>query len=309
MISVIFIFGCTALAAQPIENGPPIETYFCPKDNCEQTLISYIEHAKYSVHCAFYDLDLEKLIDVLNQKAKEIDVKLVMDSDNYFDQTKNIPIVLDDDNQLSHNKFCVIDKKIVTTGSFNPTENGNEKNNNNLMIIPSAFLADNYQAEFEELWNRQFGKGRPVANEQVVYDDIIIKNYFCPDDNCASHLINEILNAKESIYFMTFSFTDENVADAILFSKVEDIKGVMEKSQAMQQYSQYSRLKDFGIDVKLDNNSAFMHHKVFILDNETVITGSYNPTSSGNNRNDENMLIIHDKSIAEMFVREFISLS
>ena len=51
-----------------------------------------------------------------------------------------------------------------------------------------------------------------------------------------------------------------------------------------------------------------MHHKVFIIDNETVITGSYNPTSGGDERNDENMLIIHDKSIADAFLREFGNL-
>jgi len=48
-----------------------------------------------------------------------------------------------------------------------------------------------------------------------------------------------------------------------------------------------------------------MHHKVFIIDNETVATGSYNPTESGNSRNDENLLIIHDKEIASAYLEEF----
>ena len=48
-----------------------------------------------------------------------------------------------------------------------------------------------------------------------------------------------------------------------------------------------------------------MHHKVFIIDEEIVITGSYNPTSSGTKRNDENLLIIHDKEIANEFTQEF----
>ena len=48
-----------------------------------------------------------------------------------------------------------------------------------------------------------------------------------------------------------------------------------------------------------------MHHKVFIIDNKTVITGSYNPTANGNKNNDENMIIIHDKGIANKFLEEF----
>ena len=44
---------------------------------------------------------------------------------------------------------------------------------------------------------------------------------------------------------------------------------------------------------------------MFIIDNETVVTGSFNPTLSGDTRNDENILIIHDKEIAKEFLEEF----
>lgn len=48
-----------------------------------------------------------------------------------------------------------------------------------------------------------------------------------------------------------------------------------------------------------------MHHKVFIIDGKTVVTGSFNPTAGGNTRNDENILIIEDEEIAELFLEEF----
>ncbi len=48
-----------------------------------------------------------------------------------------------------------------------------------------------------------------------------------------------------------------------------------------------------------------MHHKVFIIDEKIVITGSYNPTKNANENNDENLLIIHDKKIAEKYLEEF----
>ena len=104
---------------------------------------------------------------------------------------------------------------------------------------------------------------------------------------------------------MTFSFTDEEIADAILFKNLKDTRGVFEKTQAASQYSQYLRLKDFGLNVKTDKNSAFMHHKVFIIDNKTVITGSYNPTGAGNYKNDENVVIIDDENIAKEYLKEF----
>ena len=51
-----------------------------------------------------------------------------------------------------------------------------------------------------------------------------------------------------------------------------------------------------------------MHHKVFIIDNETVITGSYNPTKHANEKNDENILVIHGREIAGEYVQEFLDL-
>ena len=104
---------------------------------------------------------------------------------------------------------------------------------------------------------------------------------------------------------MTFSFTHERIADAILFNKKAEIKGLFEKLSGTSKYSQYNRLKDFGLDVKVDKNPKNMHHKVFIIDNITVITGSFNPSLNAENRNDENILIIHDKDIAKRYIEEF----
>jgi phosphatidylserine/phosphatidylglycerophosphate/cardiolipin synthase-like enzyme len=90
-----------------------------------------------------------------------------------------------------------------------------------------------------------------------------------------------------------------------MLDKNIDIKGVIEKSQAKGRYSQSDRMRGFGLDVKEDGNPYNMHHKVFIIDNRTVIAGSMNPSRSGGERNDENLMIIHDKTIAEEFLREF----
>jgi phosphatidylserine/phosphatidylglycerophosphate/cardiolipin synthase-like enzyme len=48
-----------------------------------------------------------------------------------------------------------------------------------------------------------------------------------------------------------------------------------------------------------------MHHKVIILDNETVILGSFNFSRSADEKNDENVLVIHDKDVAAQFRAEF----
>ena len=107
---------------------------------------------------------------------------------------------------------------------------------------------------------------------------------------------------------MTFSFTHEEIADAILHNTQATTKGIFEKRGAEGKYSQLPRLREFGINVTKDKNPATMHHKVFIIDSSIVITGSMNPSKSGDTRNDENILIIHDKAIAKEYIEEFNSL-
>ena len=63
------------------------------------------------------------------------------------------------------------------------------------------------------------------------------------------------------------------------------------------------------MNVKFDNNKGTMHHKVFIIDGKIVATGSFNPTKNGDIRNDENLVIIHDESIAKQFLNEFKRVS
>ena len=313
VLLIVLFGGCSQITGKateqiPKETNKNPEVYFCPREDCSKVFETRIKSANSTVHCAFYDMNLKNIISSLAKKSKIIDVKLVMDSSNYREQIKGDGVKLDDNGQLMHNKFCAIDGKIVMTGSFNPTDNDNYNNNNNIAIIYSIALAKNYEDEFDELWNGKFGKGSKVKNPLLYINNIKIENYFCPEDNCASRVIDLIKNAKSSVYFMSFSFTNEAIADALIKKEKLDIKGIFDAEQSSNKFSQFKRLQDFGIKVKKDNNKYKMHHKVFIIDNETVATGSFNPTTSGDSRNDENLLIIHDKKIADEFLKEFESL-
>ena len=301
------------------EEIPTPSLFFCPKDNCEGELYNFIDSAETSVHCALFDLDLVNIISLLDKKSKEIDVKLFVDNTNYEEIEENYKTVdfvkQDNNNQLSHNKFCIIDNKKISTGSMNPTERGAFFNNNNLILIESTYLAQNYEEEFQELWNGYFGKSNKDKQTKVKYPKLnlsnhIYENYFCPDDSCEEHVLEILNNAQTSINFMIFSFTSDPIGD-LLVEKHNlgiEVTGVVEKTQNTNQYSEYKKLNDAGIDITYDTNKYNMHHKVFIIDESIVITGSYNPTASGTDKNDENILIIHDPEIAFQYTEEFNQL-
>lgn len=133
-----------------------------------------------------------------------------------------------------------------------------------------------------------------------------VDSYMCQTDDCRAITLSYLSSAEHSVYFMAYSLTDSDIASSLVQAKEKglDIKGVMEKQQNSQ-YSQFNILKQAGIDVAWDSNNALMHHKVFIIDRNIVLTGSVNPTGNGYLSNDENLIIIRDSKTASKFLKEF----
>ncbi len=293
---LLLIFSKSADSNVIREPFSKLEVYFCPEDMCKEKMMELIESSK-DIKCAFYDLDLPELRERLKQKNADV---IIEDSNKLEEFHTGFSAA------LMHNKFCVFDNEIVSTGSMNPTINDNYLNNNNLIIISSKTLAQNYLEEFYELKNNIYGQGNKIKNPIVYLGNTKIENYFCPEDNCKLHVLNALKTANSSIYFMTFSFTDEDIGN-LLWNKQYlglEVKGIFDEGQ-ISDYSRYEDLKEFSI---IDKNKYKLHHKVFIIDNEIVITGSFNPSANANERNDENVIIIHNKEIAQKYAEEFRKL-
>ncbi|HII72511.1 TPA: hypothetical protein HA265_07180 [Candidatus Woesearchaeota archaeon] len=133
-----------------------------------------------------------------------------------------------------------------------------------------------------------------------------VESYFCPEDWCANKVTYALQEANESIYFMTFSFSHDQIGDEVIRKWEEGVKvkGVIEKQQN-NKYTEMKKFQELGMDVLWDGNPYKMHHKVFVIDGKTVVTGSFNPTANGDEANDENILIIHDATVASEFLGEF----
>ncbi|MFH1053663.1 MAG: phospholipase D-like domain-containing protein [Candidatus Woesearchaeota archaeon] len=103
-----------------------------------------------------------------------------------------------------------------------------------------------------------------------------------------------------------FSFTHKGIATDLVTQHYNglDLKGVFEKMQNSK-YSQKSFLDNHNINTSFDKNPKNMHHKVFIKDNTTIITGSFNPSSNADKSDDENILIISSNFLAGKYLKEF----
>ena len=305
------------------------EVYFSEVDasgssySLEKRLVHRLGAAEARVDAALYDLDAAPVADALIEAYNRgVQVRIVTEADN-IDESEigrlrevGIPVVDDGDNQgLMHHKFIVIDEQYVWTGSYNTTYNGAYKNSNNVILIDSAQLAYNFTQEFRELFlSAQAGKpsGAFVAYPKVSLNDgTEVFTYFSPEADTISPLVKEIQAAEQSIHFMTFAFTHDILGSAMRdrFKSGIDVRGVFEEKQVNNEYSEYKTMKAAGLPVIVDRSSGTMHHKVIVIDAETVITGSYNFSKNAEKRNNENLLIIKgNREIASAYLAEFAKI-
>lgn len=130
---------------------------------------------------------------------------------------------------------------------------------------------------------------------------------FSPDGGCANVLIAWIDQATTSVHVMIYVFTSDAIADALLraHQRGVDVLVVVEREGAATAGSEVARLQAAGIDVRLDGNSALMHHKVAIVDRAFVVTGSYNWSAAAEERNNENLLVLADQNAAAQYEAAF----
>ena len=282
-------------------------------------LVEAINQARLSVDVAVYSLNLYSVRKALiDAHQRGVTVRVVIESDNMDTSAVDaiieagIPVLGDRRQGLMHNKFVVIDHSDVWLGSINFTYAGVYDDNNNMIRIHSIKIAENYTKEFEEMFvDDQFGPDDVPAtpNPVVTIDGVRVENYFSPDDHVASHIIQLLNGAEESIYFMAYAFTSDDFG-RILIQKAAaglTVKGVFDTEQynASVNYCEYDLMRELGLDVHLDGNPGLMHHKVFIIDSKIVILGSYNFSANAENTNDENVIIIFNPDIAAQYLVEF----
>lgn len=285
IVQIIILLASCQSTQIPSSKGA-MHVQFCPFENCSKTFLESAKDAT-QITCAFYNVDDESLIHMLKQK----EANLIVDDHAKIDLPKRIG------EGIMHHKFCVFDKKKVITGSFNPKQSEFD-NYNNIITIESKPIAEFYLNSFNQLLTK-----RTVSkNNNFIHNNNKISVFVCPQDSCNKRILQEINDAEKSILFALFTFTDEQIAQALIQKHNQGIHiiGIIESFQS-KKYNQYYTLKENNIQVYLEQSNILQHNKVFIIDNKTIITGSYNPTKAAYTINDENILIIHNGTIAQLY--------
>jgi len=131
--------------------------------------------------------------------------------------------------------------------------------------------------------------------------------YFSLVNDPEGAIIQELDKAKDTIDIAIYYFTDRDLANEVIgaYDRGVSVRIYLDKDQKEAKYSKSRYLVKHGVPVRYSSNPYIMHHKFCVIDNEVVITGSYNWTASAAKRNNENLLVIQDAKMAQEYSAEF----
>lgn len=302
------------------------------------TLVNYINRAQETVDIAIYNIDNSSdIITALNNAyARGVLVRVVYNGsttnsgiDNLNSNIGKVESPTGIDEGIMHNKFAVIDLNasdpndaVVWTGSTNFTSSQLNKDPNDVIVIYDRSLAKAYTIEFNEMFgssgatpsasNAKFGAAKEDNTPHIFnIGGTRVESYFSPSDQTHAKIIETIEGASSTLDIATMLITREDIAKAI---RTADTAGV-ESRIIMDDIDQYTQdqilVTALGSDFRTMGEAGIMHHKYMIADRNgsgdeaKVLTGSHNWSSSAKDRNDENTLIVHNSSIANLYYQEF----
>jgi len=316
---------------RPAENGS-LRIYFSEpgsspeaSDNIVGALIGYIDKAQQTIDVCASECDNRAITNALLKAARRgVKVRLVTET-NFMQESgvqalksAGVPVVDDRrDGALMDDTFLIFDNRAVWTGSMNLTETCACRNDNNGLYIEDAEVAANFATKFGWMFEEHKFGDLPSRSAKIPHpsatlrDGTRIETYFSTHDHVAERLIDKISQAKSAIHFLAYSFTHHGIAQAMLDRAQVGIpiQGVFERTQVADVNSEYPRFYTAGPGVQVYlANPRNLHHKVIILDDEITVAGSFNFSDGSDQYNDENVVIIHSRAVAQQFEKEFFRI-
>jgi phosphatidylserine/phosphatidylglycerophosphate/cardiolipin synthase-like enzyme len=131
---------------------------------------------------------------------------------------------------------------------------------------------------------------------------------FSPNGGGAALVVKAIGEAKKTIKVQAYSFTNTDIAKALVDASKRgvNVRVVLDKSQETEKYTSATFLANAGVPVRIDDEFAIAHSKIMIMDDENIVTGSFNFTKAAEERNAENVLVIRgNKELAKLYVQNW----
>ncbi|MBF0504370.1 MAG: phospholipase D family protein [Candidatus Omnitrophica bacterium] len=160
----------------PLSTAGDIDVYFSPNGACQEAVISKIKSAVQTIDIAMYYLSSGPIARALKDAyERQVRLRIVLDQSQEIESSSKSGYLIKHGCKvkyhlgfgLMHNKFAIIDRKVLITGSFNWTRTAQEKNEENLLIIADTGTIEKYEERFEYLWDTSRSDSRDAQGLEV----------------------------------------------------------------------------------------------------------------------------------------------
>jgi phosphatidylserine/phosphatidylglycerophosphate/cardiolipin synthase-like enzyme len=116
-------------------------------------------------------------------------------------------------------------------------------------------------------------------------------------------VVQTLSEAHRQVLVQAYSFTSAPIAKALVAAHKRgvEVSVILDRSNDREGYSAAKFLEHERVPVMIDSQHAIAHNKVMVIDGETVITGSFNFTRAAEERNAENLVVIHSDALAKQY--------
>jgi phosphatidylserine/phosphatidylglycerophosphate/cardiolipin synthase-like enzyme len=128
-----------------------------------------------------------------------------------------------------HNKFAIIDNRLLLTGSYNWTFAANNKNEENLMVIDDPEIIKIFQNQFVNLWTNKYSSER--TKELFDKAKVNLFSVFPPPAQTGTKRIN--INSASPEELTSILQISEPLAQKIIALR-EELKGFKEPQDLTQ---------------------------------------------------------------------------
>jgi phosphatidylserine/phosphatidylglycerophosphate/cardiolipin synthase-like enzyme len=118
--------------------------------------------------------------------------------------------------------------------------------------------------------------------------------YFSPKGGVTDAVIRELKAARREVLVLAYSFSSKPIAEALVDAKTRGVQVeiVLDRSNEQEDYSDLHLFLEQGLAPMIDGHHAIAHNKLMIIDQRTLITGSFNFTHQAEAENAENLLVV-----------------
>ncbi len=292
-------------------------------------ILDLIDHATQSVDVAMYNNNRSDIIAALvSAQQRGVRVRYIADGsepNTALDPLPGFPVLFRNGDGIMHDKFMVIDPEDpqnaeVWTGSTNQTTSQLSWDPNNAIVLQDQAVARVYLHEFEEMWGShgaqpdlQQSRTGSAKQDDTPHlfnvGDRSVEVYFSPSDGTNTHIRTALESAQSNIDAALLLLTRDDLTAEMLNKKSVGVAVRVIIDDVQSSSVEYQALISGGVPVAHHDFSSIFHHKYAVVDDGLptafVMTGSHNWTTSATTINDENMLIVRDPDIANIYRQEF----